>query len=177
MAELIEMEIKTREKLNNLDVLHLVSLLDAMIRQCAACGSATQFESHPEDLNTMQGLWAHFNEQFLTHANAPVLWMPNYNPEPLQVSIPPKIYRVENPTLQHNLDLMAALRTQLIFSTSADKVAGFETREVEAVLVPVIAKCTQYIDGAIKDLANPTHHYIPDVNDQVQPGPNPGYPS
>ena len=171
----IKMDIAHREKLANLDILDMVKMIDAAMIECGACNSAGNISSHPEDLTTMKGMWEHITERFEAHFNAPHIWLPNYAPTPLDVSGPPDIMRIENPTLMHNLNLLAALRTQLIFSNSADKVAGFEEREVSAVLQPMLDKCGQYIDGAIADLGNPTHNYLPDVNLQ-DPGVNEGNP-
>ena len=170
-----EMEIAHREYLANLDILDLVKMIDMAMIECGACNSAGQSVSHVQDLITMQGAWEHIDERFEAHVNAPHIWMPNYAPTPLQVSGPPELMRIENPTMQHNLNLLAALRTQLIMSNSADRVAGFEDREIDAVLRPVIKKCRNYINMAIEDLGNPTHNYMPDVNLQ-DPGVNPGNP-
>jgi len=171
----VKMEISHREKLANLDVLDMVKMIDAAMIETGACNSAGNISSHEQDLITMKGLWAHISERFEAHVDSPHIWLPNYAPTPLQVSGPPELQVVENPTLQHNLNLLAALRTQLIFSNSADRVAGFEEREVTAVLRPMIEKCIKYIDGAIDDLGNPTHNYLPDVNLQ-DPGVNAGNP-
>ena len=121
----VKMQVSHREKLANLDVLDMVKMIDATMIECAACNSAGNISSHPEDLTTMLGMWDHIIERFEAHFNAPHIWLPNYAPTPLDVSGPPDLMRIENPTLMHNLNLLAALRTQLIFSNSADKVAGF----------------------------------------------------
>lgn len=167
----ITMYIGHREKIANLDILDLVKLLDAGLTECGRMNSSAQFTSHPQDLVTLQGWWEHFQHRFDHHASSPVLWMPNYAPTPLQVGVPPVIIRVENPTMQHNMNIMAALRMQLLTGESADRVSGFHDREITDVITPVIDKGLAYIVEAIEDLSNPTHTYLPDVNNQL-PGAN-----
>ena len=167
----INMHIGHREMIANLDILDLVKLIDAGLQEAGRMNSSAQFTSHPQDLITLQGWWEHFEHRFEHHAGRPVLWMPNYAPTPLQVGIPPTLVRVENPTMQHNMNLMAALRAQLLTGESADRVSGFHEREIDAVIRPVIQKGLAYVVEAISDLGNPTHTYLPDVNNQL-PGAN-----
>jgi hypothetical protein len=167
----ITMKIRHRDEITNLDILDLVKLIDAGMSECARMGSSHLVSSHKQDLITLRGWWEHFTHRFEHHAASPELWMPNYAPNPLQVGIPPVLIRVENPSVQHCMNLMAALRAQLLTGESADFVAGFHAREIEAVLRPTIAKGAAYIEEAITDLEKPTHTYLPDVNYQA-PGVN-----
>jgi len=176
MAVVFEkLEIDSVESINNLDTLELVNWVDAMLKEAGRSGSASNFESHKQDLITQRGILAHIVHRFESFVGAPELWLPNTHPKPQTVPAPPELVRIENPTMQHCMNLAIALRTQLLFSESASKMSGYITREVEAVLRPLFAKTTAYIEDAIADLDNSDHSYLPDVNDQAA-GANPSKP-
>lgn len=170
-----KLEIDTVDSINNLDTMELVNWIDAMLKEAGRSGSSSNFESHKQDLITQQGILEHINHRFESFVGAPELWLPNTHPKPQPVPVPPDLVRVENPTMQHCMNLMIALRTQLLFSESAARMSGYVVREVEAVIRPLLAKAKAYIEDSLDDLGNSTHSYLPDVNDQ-QPGANPAMP-
>jgi hypothetical protein len=174
-VEFEKLDIDTVDSINNLDTMELINWVDAMLKEAGRSGSASNFESHEQDLITQKGILAHIVHRFESFVGAPELWLPNTHPKPQPVPIPPDLVRVENPTMQHCINLMIALRTQLLFSESAARMSGYVSREVDAVLRPLFAKTTAYIDDAIADLDNSDHSYLPDVNDQA-PGANKGNP-
>lgn len=176
MAQIFEkLEMDQPDTINNLDTMELVNWIDATLKACGRCGSASQFESEKADLVTVQGLFAHIAHRFQSHVEAPHLWLPNAHPRPQPVPSAPDLVRVENPTFNQFMSMLIALRTQLLFSESAAKMSGYNSREVTDAISPLMQKLTTYIADAIDDLENSSHSYVPDVDDQAAPA-NPGKP-
>ena len=173
--EFEQLEIDSPDKINNLDTLELVNWIDAAIRSGARAGSASNFESHEQDLVTQNGLLEHITHRFESHAGAPELWTPDATPRPQPVPSAPVVVRSENPTLQHMVNLWITLRTQLLFSESAARMNGYIKREAEASVRPLLEKMQNYLTESINDLGNPTHSWVPDVDDQSV-GANEGNP-
>ena len=170
-TDLGKMSIDHREQCNNLDVIHLVHLLDNGLLQFGRSGSASRHDIIEADLNIMDGWLAHFKRQFELHAGQPELFMPKYAPKPLDVPPPPEVNVVQNGTVQHLLNHCAALRGELLFCESAARVSGFHTQQADVVVVPWIVKVESYLSQARGDLATPAHSWFPDA-DLQEPGVN-----
>lgn len=164
MANLGVMDIQTKEKIQNLDVVDLVNRLDRFMAEVSRAASATRTETSTHDVQRQQDILKRFESRFQMYAADPELDLPHYHPKPMQVPVPPEINIVENNDSQQLLNLLSALRTELLFSDSAERSTSFNPADKNRVQA-VIDKAAQLIDAVEQDPFIDT----PDVNYQKPP--------
>ncbi len=165
------MQIDTTDAINNTDTLHLVSLCDGIILQCARSPSASTHETRKQDLDIMTGWLDHFSGMFDHFSAQPETYMPHASPKPTAVPVPPTVYRVENAGVQGFMDGVSRMRTELLLSESAQRMNGFSSSFHDVVISPWIEKMRAYLGKLVEDLApeNAGHTWLPEVNEQPEP--------
>lgn len=157
-------KIRTRETIQNLDIIDLTHRIDAYIEELANCASATRMETSEHDLRRAEAAIDHWEKRFEVYVGAPELDLPKFHPEPLRVPTPPEIRRIENRDLQQLINVWAALRIELVFSDSSERATSFKAADAARVR-DVIAKLRQIIET----IKSSPEIDLPDVNKQTPP--------
>ena len=174
-VDLGTMSIDHIDAVNNSDVINLVAIIDAGLRQFSTCPSATQNGLHPADVDIADAFIAHFRSSFEHFAAMPELYMPKASPKPKVLPNPPTVNIVENARIQNLMYSLSALRTELLFSEDADRSNGFREQTAAVVIQPWLAKFEAYISLMRETLTDDASTWLPD-SDIQDPGVNPNNP-
>lgn len=166
-ANLGQMEIQTREKVQNLDIVDLVSRVDRFMNEVARAASATRTETSNHDVARQHNILDRLEARFQMYAAEPELDLPHYHPKPMLVPVPGTINIIENGDSQQLLNLLSALRTELLFSDSAERSTSFNPADKSRAQA-LIDKMRQLIAAVEADPFLDT----PDVNHQQLPPVN-----
>jgi hypothetical protein len=166
-----EMEIQTRDKIQNLDIVDLVNRVDRFMNEVSRAASATRTETSTHDIARQHSILTRLESRFKMYGQEPELDLPHYHPKPMSVPAAPSILNVENNDSQQLLNLLSALRTELLFSDSAERSTSFNPAD-KCRIQAVIDKARQLIVAVEEDPFIDT----PDVNHQ-QPPVNSGVPN
>jgi hypothetical protein len=161
------MELQTRENIQNLDIVDLVNRSDRFMLEVARAASATRTETSTHDVARQETILARLEARFQMYSAEPELDLPHYHPKPMEVPAPPKINTVENNDSQQLLNLLSALRTELLFSDSAERSTSFNPAD-KGRIQALIDKMGQLIASVKADPFLDT----PDVNYQPDPPVN-----
>lgn len=176
-VDLGQMDIDHIEYCGNSDSIGLVAQIDLGLHQFSRCPSATRNDCQMPDVEIMQGWIDKFEKTFIVFKDEPELYLPNASPKPKKMPEPPVINIVQNPDIQHQMYEMSAMRTQLLFGESRERLNGFHSKAAEIEVEPWIKKFKNYVSlmKSHVDPENAISTYNPDANLQ-DPGVNPGNP-
>jgi len=169
VVDLGVMEFDHVERINNADIINLVSWIDTGIRQFSSAPSHTTTEVLAQDIDIAEAWLANFKRNFTHFASAPGLYMPKASPKPKAVPLPPENVKiVQNPFLQMLMYQLSHLRTELLYCESSERLNGFQEQQKNVVVDPWIAKQENYIAEAKNALSTPEQTFMPEVNTQVE---------
>ena len=117
------------EKVQNLDILDLVSRIDRACWELHDCVSATRHESTPPDLTRWDALYGDLNRKFQLYKSEPELDLPKYHPKARPTPTPPILEIRQNVDVMAQIQLLIALRTEMVFSGAAERVTGFSVAQ------------------------------------------------
>lgn len=172
-----QMDIDHIEHCGNSDSIALVALIDLGLHQFSRCPSATRNDCQGPDVQIMRGWINKFEKTFNVFKDEPELYLPNAAPKMKKMPEPPVVNIVQNPDIQHQMYEMSAMRTQLLFGESRERLNGFHSKAAEIEVEPWIQKFKNFID-LMEDHIDPSNAistYAPDANLQ-DPSVNPGNP-
>ncbi len=158
------MDIDHVDAIPNMDTINLVFRLDAYMVQWSRCPSANTYETQVADLDIWDQCIADFDEQFTTKSGKDPLYLPRYSPKALTVKAPPEINRVQNPDAQHGLDMMAAMRSELLNGETAEKASGYSSLAIKVVVIPWIENMKAHLELVRENIDNDTVLVLPDAN-------------
>jgi len=121
------------EKIQNLDVLDLVSRLDRACWELHECVSATRHESTPPDLTRWAALHNDIKRKFDLYKDEPELDLPKYHPKARPTPTPPILGQRQNVDVMAQIQLLIALRTEMVFSGAAERVTGFSAAQATRI--------------------------------------------
>lgn len=164
MANLGQMEIQTREKIQNLDIVDLTNRIDRFMSEVSRAASATRTETSVHDIQRQEDILNRLESRFQMYSAEPELDLPHYHPKPMDVPKPPVVNVIENNDNQQVLNLLSAFRTELLFSDSAERSTSFNPADKGRVQA-LIDKLRQLVEAVKADPFIDT----PDVNHQQPP--------
>ena len=174
--ELGSMEFDTVERINNADIINLVSWIDTGLRQFSRAPSSSRTDTQLADINIAKAWVARFKQYFEHFSTQPELYLPKASPKPKMIPAPPAdIKIVQNPILQMLMYQLSHMRTELLYCESAERINGFHPQETAIVIKPWIEKQEFFLDEATVNLGNPGRTWMPEA-DIHEPGLNPGSP-
>ena len=174
-VDLGQMVIDHVEAISNGDIINLVALLDAGLRQMSKSPSATTMDTHKADVGIAGNWIAFFKQRFEHFAGEPELYMPRAHPKPKKLPNPPTVNIVENSSLQNLMYSMSEMRTELLHCNDAERSNGFRDETADVVVRPWILKFENFVTLMEDNLTNDAISWFPD-NDLQEPGVNPGEP-
>lgn len=170
------MEFDTVDRLNNADIINLVSWIDTGLRQFARAPSSSRTDTVKDDLEIAKAWVARFKQYFEHFAGAPELYLPKASPKPKTIPLPPESLKiVQNPVLQMLMYQLSHMRTELLYCESGERINGFHPREASQVIRPWIEKQELFLEEAMTNLGNPERVWMPEA-DLQEPGVNAGEP-
>lgn len=170
------MEFDTVERINNADIINLVSWIDTGLRQFARAPSSTRTDTQLADIDICKGWLARFKQYFEHFAGEPELYLPKASPKPKPIPNPPAdIKIVQNPVLQMLCYQLSHMRTELLYSESAERINGFHPQMSTVSIAPWIIKQESFLAQAESNIGDPSRTWIPEA-DLQEPGVNPGEP-
>lgn len=174
--DLGKMEFDHIERINNADIINLVSWIDTGIRQCARAPSASRTDTQKADIDIVKAWVARFRQYFEHFAASPELYLPKASPKPKPIPSPPAdISIVQNPVLQMMMYQLSHMRTELLYCESAERLNGFHPQESSVAIRPWIDKQEAFLAQAEANLAEPGRTWMPEA-DLQEPGVNAGEP-
>lgn len=175
-VDLGTMEFDSIERINNADIINLVSWIDVGLRQFSKAPSSSRMDTQMADLDIADGWLARFKQYFQHFSGQPELYMPKASPKPKAIPAPPSDVKiVQNPVLQMMMYQLSHMRTELLYCESAERINGFHPNEVAVVVGPWIEKQELFLEEARVNLGNPSRTWMPEADVQ-EPGVNPGEP-
>ncbi|MEM6486233.1 MAG: hypothetical protein AAF662_14765 [Pseudomonadota bacterium] len=174
-VDLGQMEFDHVEAIANGDIINLVAILDAGLRQFSKCPSATTQNVHAADVNIANNWIAYFKKRLEHFGGSPELYMPKAHPKPKKLPTPPVVNIVENPSIQNLMYSINEMRTELLHSNDAERSNGFRLENMEVTLGPWVAKFEAYVAELESEVDNDGVTWFPD-SDLQEPGVNAGSP-
>lgn len=173
--DLGQMEFDHVDSITNGDIINLVAILDAGLRQFSKCPSATTQNVHEADVNIARNWVMYFKKRLSHFAEEPELYMPKAHPKPKKLPNPPTVNIVENPSIQNLMYSISEMRTELLHSNDAERSNGFRPETVAVSLMPWVVKFEKYVGALAEEVENDGITWFPD-SDLQEPGVNPGAP-
>jgi len=126
-------EITQPDKIQNLDALDIVGRLDRVLVELYNCVSATRNESTVPDIGRWKKLLDDLIRKFGIYKGDPELDLPKYHPISRPVPTAPELEIRQNPDVMQQIQLLIALRTEILFSESAERSSSFSDADADRI--------------------------------------------
>lgn len=161
--------------ISNVDIHALVAHIDAGFRQFSKCPSATRNDMQRADVEIISSWLTFFDNRFQLFAGEPELYMPKAHPKPKPLPVPPTVNVVENSSVQHAMNMLNQMRTELCYTNDGERSNGFRPQTKVNVVDPWVEKFRAFVSQLADELSNDALTWYPD-SDLQEPGVNPGEP-
>lgn len=122
-------QITQPEEVQSIDVLDLVARIDRSLTELHNSVSATRNESTPDDIERWKGLHNDMSRKVAIYKDQPELDLPKYHPKARPLPEVPTLEERQNPDVMNQINLLIAIRTELVFGEAAERTSGFSAAQ------------------------------------------------
>jgi len=145
MATTDTIQIEQPDSIQNLDILDLVGRIDRAVTELHGSVSATRNQSTADDIRRWKAIRDDISRKFGIYRASPELDLPKYHPKARPLPTPPEMDVRQNPDVMSQIQMLIALRTEMVFGEAAERTSAFS--EAQAVRVEkVLIKWGEILD-------------------------------
>jgi len=138
-------QIEQPASIQNLDILDLTGRIDRAISELHGSVSATRNQSTADDIIRWNAIRDDIKRKFNIYRAAPELDLPKYHPRARPLPTPPVLDIRQNPDVMSQIQMLIALRTEMVYGEAAERTSSFS--DAQALRVEkVLAKWGDILD-------------------------------